>query len=292
MITNTIPEFLDLYHERNPLSLQALELYYEKYPAIFNEYFNYHCPRTEERLSRALDLYPDKIHDISTISELLPDILLETQSAYNQRFNTNLRLNFNLLVGGFGSNAFVERKIIGELYFAAEKLSAKPDHLRIIAAHEIGHIFHNALSQERKMDWRKVEWTDGLFTMYREGAATYLSKVICPGFREDIYYSYNDKDADWLRFYKENISGIKKRFLQDAKTEWTFEKEREWFRLSGGQYFGYNRLGYFLGTSYFDYLVQEAGLEDAIIYWNENEVRTSVIEWLKHENVQEEFWTD
>ncbi len=26
---------------------------------------------------------------------------------------------------------------------------------------------------------------------------------------------------------------------------WNDVKEKEWFRLSGGRYFGYNRLGYF-----------------------------------------------
>jgi hypothetical protein len=68
MIINTIPDFLDLYHKNNPLSVLSLESYYEKYPAIFNEYFNYHCAKTEGRLSRALDLYPNKLGAIRTIS--------------------------------------------------------------------------------------------------------------------------------------------------------------------------------------------------------------------------------
>ena len=46
-------------------------------------------------------------------------------------------------------------------------------------------------------------------------------------------------------------------------------KEKEWFRLSGGGYFGYNRLGYLLGTDYVENLVGKIGEEECadILEW-------------------------
>ncbi len=44
------------------------------------------------------------------------------------------------------------------------------------------------------------------------------------------------------------------------------KKEKEWFRLSGGSYFGYNRLGYFLGTAFVTYFVQAFGENEALTF--------------------------
>lgn len=63
-------------------------------------------------------------------------------------------MKFHLFVGGFGSNAFVERDY-WRYVFAAEKLSPDLNHLRVIVAHEIGHIYHNVMLQNDGMDWGK-----------------------------------------------------------------------------------------------------------------------------------------
>jgi hypothetical protein len=283
MIRNTIPDFLELYQSKETISISDLEHYYSLYPEVFTEYFNFHCPKTEERLSSAIEKYPSKIKHIKTISKMLPLIITDVLSEYDQRFETDATINFHLLVGGFGSNAFVERKIIGDVFFAAEKLSTDEAHLRIITAHEIGHVFHNILSEKAQMNWKRVDWTDGLTTLYREGIATYLSMVIVPGSHESVYFSYDEEGAAWLEFYKENLPHIKKRFLQDAEGGWNFEKEREWFRLSGGNHFGFNRMGYFLGTSYVKDMVNKIGLSETLTYWNKSDVKQDTLDWLKME---------
>jgi hypothetical protein len=53
MINNTIPSFLKLL-ESDDIGLHDLDKYYDMYPEAFEEYFNYHCPKTEERLSSAI----------------------------------------------------------------------------------------------------------------------------------------------------------------------------------------------------------------------------------------------
>ncbi|TXR95108.1 aminopeptidase [Bacillus sp. SH7-1] len=279
MINNTIPSFLKLW-ESIDVELAVLNQYFTSHPEIFEEYFKFHCPKTKERLSNAINLYPTKIEDIRIIAESLPNIIQEITNEYHNKFNFDVNMKFHLFVGAFGSNAFVEREIIGDIFFAAEKLSPDSNHLRVIVAHEIGHIYHNVMLQNDGMDWGKAEWTDATVNLYREGVATYLSKKIVNNLNESVYYSYNSDGDPWLQYYKENEEKIKKRFLQDYVDGWTAEKEKEWFRLSGGNYFGYNRLGYFLGTAFVTYIVQAFGESEALTFWSNQNLKSSVMDWL------------
>lgn len=233
MINNTIPSFLKLW-ESNDVELAVLNQYFTSYPEIFEEYFKYHCPKTKERLSNAINLYPAKIEDIRIIAERLPTIIQEITNKYRNEYSFDVNMKFHIFVGAFGSNAFVEREIIGDIFFAVEKLSPDLNHLRVIVAHEIGHIYHNVMLQNNGMDWEKAEWTDVAVNLYREGVATYVSKQIVKGLHESVYYSYDDDGERWLQYCIENEEQIKKRFLKDYIEGWTFEKEKEWFRLSGG----------------------------------------------------------
>ncbi|OOZ89439.1 M1 family metallopeptidase [Bacillus cereus] len=279
LINNTIPSFLKLWESDN-VELEVFNQYFISHPEIFEEYFKYHCPKTRERLSTAIKQYPAKIEDIHIIAETLPIIIQEIKNEYHHKYNFDVNMKFHLFVGAFGSNAFVEREIIGDIFFAAEKLSPDVNHLRIIVAHEIGHIYHNVMLQNDGMDWAKAEWTDAAVTLYREGVATYVSKQIIKGVNESVYYSYNNEGERWLQCYIENEEHIKKRFLADYIEGWTFEKEKEWFRLSGGQYFGYNRLGYFLGTAFVEDVVQALGKSEAFTFWNKYNLKSSVMDWL------------
>ncbi|ARJ22514.1 aminopeptidase [Bacillus mycoides] len=280
MINNTIPSFLKLL-ESNDIGLHDLNKYYDMHPEAFEEYFKFHCPKTEERLSSAIEKYPAKLEDIRIISEILPSIIQEVSKDYRIQFGSNIDVTFHIFVGGFGSNTFVEREIIGDIFFAAEKLSPVREHLRVIVAHEIGHIYHNVALQENGMDWTKAEWNDAPVSLYREGVATYLSQLIVKGLSESVYYSYSSNGDSSLQYYKEIEENIKKRFLQDYVEGWTVEKEKEWFRLSGGTYFGYNRLGYFLGKSYIEYMVRTFGETEALTFGGKNNLRSSVMEWLQ-----------
>ncbi|MGZ7149075.1 aminopeptidase [Bacillus sp. BC08] len=279
MINNIIPSFLKLL-ESGDIGLHNLNKYYERHTEVFKEYFTFHCPKTEERLCSAIEKYPEKIEDIHIVSENLPRIIQEINVNYYIQFGFDVELTFYIFVGAFGSNAFVEREIIGDIFFAAEKLSPDLNHLRVIVAHEIGHIYHNVMLQNDGMDWGEAEWADATVNLYREGVATYLSKQIMTGLNGSVYYSYDNEGERWLQYCIENEEHIKKRFLEDYIEGWTFDKEKEWFRLSGGQYFGYNRLGYFLGTAFVEYVVQALGESEAFTFWNKHNLKSSVMDWL------------
>ncbi|MCU5224385.1 MULTISPECIES: aminopeptidase [Bacillus cereus group] len=279
MINNTILSFLKLW-ESTDIELADLNQYFTSHPEIFEEYFKYHCPNTNERLSNAIKQYPAKIEDIRIITKTLPIIIQEITNEYRNKYHFDVNMKFHIFVGGFGSNAFVEREIIGDIFFAAEKLSPDSNHLRVIVAHEIGHIYHNVMLQNDGMDWEKAEWADAAVNLYREGVATYFSKQIMKGLDESVYYSYDNDGERCLQYYIENEEQIKKRFLEDYIEGWTFEKEKEWFRLSGGQYFGYNRLGYFLGTTFVECVAQTLGESEGFTFWNRHNLKRGVMDWL------------
>ena len=281
VIQNIIPDFLALYASRKEFELSDLETYINSRPEVFGQYFPNHCPKTEERFQAAIDKYPDTIEGIRIISKKLPGIIKEIDVAYKKKIDIDLAIHYTILVGTFGSNAFVTRGIKGDIYFAAEKLSPETDHLKVIAAHEIGHVTHFSFAARQGMDWKTVDWMHGLTTLYTEGAATYLSEKIVPGLRESVYFTYDDVGGPWVNCFEKNKSEVKKRFLEDASSDWDMIKEKEWFRLSGGSYFGYNRLGYLLGMDYVKQLVERIGEEEALAFWHGNDVKADILDWLE-----------
>lgn len=280
-IENNIPVFLEFMESKGQPTLTDLEAYLNEHAKIYEKYFPMHCPRTEERLSLALQKYEGKMDDIRSISASLPGIIRELDGEYERTFGLGLDLSFKLMVGTFGSNAFVTRDNRREIYFAVEKLSAERDHLKVITAHEIGHVTHFALATRDGMDWSTVDWEHGLTTLFTEGSATYLSKRLVPGLQKPVYFTYDDDGDPWVKCYEENKVQVKRRFLEDALGEWDMTKEKEWFRLSGGSYFGYNRIGYILGTDYVEQLVDRIGEDAALTFWNENDVKADILEWLQ-----------
>lgn len=280
-IKTIIPDFLALYDSKTKFELHDLETYINRHPEVFDKYFPNHCPKTEERLQAATDTYPGKLNDIRTMSEKLPRIIEEIDGVYTKVFNNDLAINYTILVGTFGSNAFVTREIKGDIYFATEKLSPVTEHLKVIVAHEIGHVTHFSFADRQGMDWKTVDWIHGLTTLYTEGVATYLSRKIVPGLNQSVYFTYDDDGDSWVNCFEGNKREVKQRFLQDVLSGWDTVKEKEWFRLSGGSYFGYNRLGYLLGTKYVEHLVERVGEEEAFTFWNGNDMKADIVAWLK-----------
>ena len=280
LIQNIIPDFLALHESKEYHQIADLEVYIERHREVFEQYFPNHCPRTDKRLRAAIRQYPNKINDIRTISDQLPGIIEEVETDFSAMFQTDFKLGYKLIVGTFGSNAFVTPDNRREIYFAVEKLSSKTDHLKVIVAHEIGHVAHFSFATNKGMDWTTVDWMHGLTTLYTEGAATYLSKQVVPNLNASVYFTYDDDGDQWVTCYEKHKVEVKKRFLEDVIGGWDMTKEKEWFRLSGGSYFGYNRLGYLLGTDYIEQLVEGIGEEKALTFWNGNDLKEDILLWL------------
>ena len=110
--------------ESTDVELAVLNQYFTSHPEIFEEYFKYHCPKTKERLSNAINLYPAKIEDIRIIAETLPTIIQEITNKYRNKYSFDVNMKFHIFVGAFGSNAFVERRS-WEIYFCGRKIISR-----------------------------------------------------------------------------------------------------------------------------------------------------------------------
>lgn len=278
-ITNTIPDFLTIYNSNNKITPDILETYYQSNSAIFDIYFPKHCKKNNQRINTAIEKYPQKIEDIKTISEILPDIIKDTYKKYSEFFSFDIPINFNLFVGGFGSNAFVDRKPISNIYFAVEKLTVNRKYLEVIVAHEIGHVYHRIFSNNFSINWDNINWESGEISLYQEGIATLLSKIIINDVEDYIYLSYDSTGSDDLKFYKNNKQNIKVKFKHDC-ADWDNLKSKEWFRLSGGSYFNITRLGYFLGIDFSEEYYRNHGLKDTLLLWGSKRCEQEIQDFL------------
>ena len=224
LIQNIIPDFLAAYESNTDFEVSNLEAYIHRHPEVFDQYFPNHCPKTEARFQSALVQYPTKIRGIRTISERLPEVIEQNETDFSTMFSGDFNLEYKLMVGTFGSNAFVTPNNRREIYFAAEKLSSQTDHLKVIVAHEIGHVAHFSFATNQGMDWATVGWMHGLTTLYTEGAATYLSKKVVPELKESVYFTYDDDGDPWVTCYEGNKMQVKSRFFEDVLAGWDMTK--------------------------------------------------------------------
>ncbi|WP_033540999.1 hypothetical protein [Planococcus sp. CAU13] len=276
-IIDTAGYFLENYDS----SVKSLRAYYGEYPEIFEQYFAYHCKDTDERHQQSIRKYPEAMAGIEAARWRLPSIIEETALEYERLYGIIFPIDVNLLVGGFGSNAYTYRDIIPNISFALEKLSPEPDHLRALTAHEFGHAAHHILTDRTETDWNKIPWTHPLNWLYQEGVATHFSRKTAPGLDAATYYSFNGEGAEWLHFAEQNTAEIKHAFKEDYRTLDTPELFKEWFSINGGKRFGYERLAYFLGNNFFQSKVEKMGELMAVLDWREDGFLESAELWLE-----------
>jgi hypothetical protein len=275
-IIDTIPYFKQNYHS----SIEFLRNYYGEYPEIFKEYFAYHCKDTEERHQASLEKYSGVLSDIDRVYKNIVRIIHETSEHYESNYQVLFPIDINLIVGGFGSNAYTYRQIIPNITFALEKLSPVPDHLRTIVAHEFGHAAHNIISNDAGIDWSNVDWNSPLTWLYQEGAATHFSRQTAKGINESVYFSFDDEGEEWLRFFSKNQEKVISEFAKDVTTETPLTVFKEWFSITGGSKFGYNRLGYLIGDQFFQNQLKNNGEHGAITAWKDPCFKENVVSWL------------
>ncbi|MFJ5770406.1 hypothetical protein [Psychrobacillus sp. NPDC093180] len=275
-IIDTVPHFLRNYEP----SIDFLRAYYAKFPTIFVHYFPLHCKDTEERHTESIKKYPQHFAAIKQVHENIVPLIEEIAAEYKKLYQITFPVDINLIVGGFGSNAYTNHQIIPNITFALEKLSPEPDHLRVIVAHEFGHAAQNIISDQAGMNWPTVHWTSLLIGLYREGVATHFSRQTVPNVHPSIYFSYNGDGDEWLNFAKENAETIKKAFAKDYEVLTREALFYEWFSINGGKKFGYSRLAYFLGELFFQSQVKEIGEKEAIVAWKDEGFEEQVKQWL------------
>jgi len=275
-IVDTVPYFLENYQP----SINFLRNYYSSFPDIFKEYFLYHCKDTEERHEQSIQMYPQVMHSIQEAHRNIVPLLQEIEKSYLNLYDVSFPIDVNLIVGGFGSNAYTYRQIIPNVTFALERLSSSVSHLKVIIAHEFGHLTQNILSDKASIEWSKVNWNSPLTWLFQEGAATHFSRKTVPGLSPSIYFSYDDHGEEWLQYALQHKDEIKVEFAKALKKYTPQEIFQEWFSINGGRTFGYSRLGYFLGDLLLQEKILKVGELNAIVAWEDHGFEESIQGWV------------
>ena len=248
---------------------QFLKQYHEKFSPHFNEYFLYHCKNADEKLRAAIEKYPSKFNEIKETNGKIEQLINQIQVAFKQKYNIEFTTCVHIIVGAYGSNAFTHRQIIPEVTFCLERLSSNNEHLKVIIAHEFGHVLHNILSDNSGIDWSKIQWSHPYTWLLQEGSATYFSKQVTVA-NEPVYFSYDESGEEWLQFAKANIRQIITAFIKDFNERTFVQVYHEWFSINGGTHFGFPRLGYFIGCCVLERLIEKYQEHKAVTLWNES----------------------
>ncbi|WDL97156.1 hypothetical protein [Alicyclobacillus sp. ALC3] len=275
-IIDTTKEFFQLWEHNTPFTLGHLDTYYGRFPDIFDTYFKSHCTRTPTRLNSAIERYPATVDTMKRCVALLPSLVAEVYDEMSGLLQHALPMEIRLLVGGFGSNAYVTHD--GTLHFAVELLPCETALLRVLIAHEMAHAFHFRLLTEAGFQFSQLAW-DGYTSLYLEGLATFVSMLLNPGLPEAAYFSFDNSGGDWVSFCRNHYEDIKERINDDLQ-HWDMEQEIEWFRLRGGKTYGMNRLGYFIGTEFISSCVESIGLIDTMRLWGMQDIQPVVQHWM------------
>ncbi|WP_064971729.1 hypothetical protein [Ornithinibacillus californiensis] len=263
-------------------SLVGLRKYYEKHPDIFKAYFPRHCKNTDDRLNQAIQKYSEDWDSIKKVHERIGNLIENVTALYQEVYQIEFPIDVNLIIGGYGSNAYTHLQIIPNITFALERLTFDEEPLKVIIAHEFGHASHNIITDQYDMDWKSAKWDHPYTWLLQEGAATHFSKQIVPGLEESIYFSYKYEEEDWLKFAKENKQEIITSFISDMESgKSNANIFREWFSINGGQRFGYSRFGYYIADCMFQDFVERKGEVDTLLLWKEKEFFHIIKSWLE-----------
>ena len=254
-------KFLNQYEP----SKEYYESYFNKHPEIYSYYFDNHCHNKELKLENALKAHPNKIEQMNWITDKLKSLTPQITKEYEKRFQIIFSKDVYIFVGLGGSNAYTYRSMDPHIAFCVEKFEPNEDGLNVIIAHEFGHAAHHLFTTNNGIDAKDIQWNNPYTWLLQEGVATYLSTLIVNA-DKDIYFAYQP-DPEWLSYCEENTKTIINAFQQDLVQSTPAEIFKEWFSINGGQTFGYNRIGYYIGYLLVKYLVDVEGIGNAMLYW-------------------------
>ena len=275
-IHNTASYFLEHFTPTE----EFLKHYHEKFAPHFKEYFLYHCRNVDEKMKNAIKKLPNQLEEIKSSSRKIEQLIQQVVNSYEEKYNVHFTKDVHIIVGLYGSNAFVQREVIPDVTFCLERLSSKNDHLKVIIAHEFGHVLHGILTDREEINWAEVDWSHPYTGLLQEGSATYFSKQVIQ-VDDIVYFTYGETDDEWLTFAKNNESKLVTAFLYDVKYSSREEVFREWFSINGGKRFGYTRMAYYIGNLVVERLIEKHGEIRAITLWREPAFIEEIEEALK-----------
>ncbi|GAK13168.1 hypothetical protein [Geomicrobium sp. JCM 19039] len=253
--------------------------YQRAFSDTFKTYRKYHCKNTIEQKELALSEY--SIDHIKRVHREIIPIIERSARAYEEQYNLVFPISVQLIVGVYGSNAYAEREVVPNITFALEQLPADKESLSIIVAHELGHVAHHMLTDQKGCDWRERMWHDPRISAFQEGAAMHFSKQIVTGLPHFMYFSFDAQQDDGYNKSLTLLPSIARAFLHDLQQESSTQMVREWFSIRGGKQFQIPRLGYVIGEQFVATEIGRLGEERALTLWTDPNFLQFMNSWLE-----------
>jgi hypothetical protein len=241
------------------------ETYFQQHPEVFNFYFKFHCKNKEERLEQALKQHPQMLEQMRWVKEHVPvyttDIIKRLQAMFSITFTEDVQI----FVGLGGSKAYTTHSMNPQVAFNVDRIDAEEIGLKVLIAHEFGHATHHIYSSEQGISVRQIKWGNPYTLLMQEGIATYLSMQVVDA-PTDVYFAFG-RDEEWLTFVQTNKKDIIEAFQKDLKEQTPQEVFKEWFSINGGKHFGSKAIAYYIGYEIVEKLVEQQGIEQALLLW-------------------------
>lgn len=184
-----------------------LKTYEDTHRDIFDLYYNHWGDPT--LLEDALKRFPHTIPTLRRVAENVDDRIKAITKKCAEIFETTEDVAFVVMVGVFRSNGWTAMFRNRLTSFFALEWFTEPHHLDILIAHETAHSLH---IQCNPHDWTGFTIGGGLF---REGLATVVSEMVCPGATEEEYLWFSTGFSHWIKECERRWKEIGQRLLQD-----------------------------------------------------------------------------
>ena len=241
--------------------------YFQQYPELFEFYFQFHCKNKEEKLKRALKQHPQMIDQMKWVTEQLPVYITEITKKYEEMFPVTFTEDVKIFVGLGGSKAYTTHSLNPQVNFSVDRIDAEELGLKVLIAHEFGHATHHIYSSEQGITVPQIKWGSPYTWLMQEGLATYLSTQVVDA-PLDVYFAFG-RDEEWLTFVQTNKKQIVAAFQKDLQQLTPQDLFTEWFSFNGGKHFGFTAIAYYIGYEIIDKLVEQQGIEQAILLWRQ-----------------------
>lgn len=224
-------------------------------------------------LKECFKKYPGQYDNIRVLSNVIKVNVHRICKRCSEIFIINdLELNFIIMVGQFGTNAFVTPFNGTTAFYFLEEMPEQR-YLDLVLAHEITHLFHFSQLIKEEDESTIAEH------IFMEGLACFTSGIICPGFSKSEYLCFNSESDKWLLDCEKYMPNIKTEIFDNSESTDYF-LHMKYFTSNSEYNCGIpKRIGYVLGYDIISYLNKSYSL-DALILWNSDRINKEVKEVL------------
>ena len=220
--------------------------------------------KIEQDFSRLAD-YKDKIFEV--LNDLQKNIELAKKAhqsfvnatknlsnEINNKFNVDLDVTIILYLGlgnaaGWATTINNQKVVLIGLEKVVELGWCSESDMKALIYHELGHIYHSLFEhKELLMNKRK----QAAQQLYREGIAMVFEQTLC----NDIN-RYHQNVNGWLDWCIDNDQLIKAEYLKRIQNK---ESVQDFFG-DWCSFMGYSDVGYYLGTAFIRFLMQDYSLQ-------------------------------